>query len=324
MTKPVVGRPAREAGRAARPSRRAALDGVAGELRAAGIEAARLEAERLLAFATGTPRGELLQALGSALRADEARALAVVVQRRLAGEPLQHIEGTVEFRELELHSDPRAFIPRPETEQLVERVLRWARERGDGSGGVKVVRRPGQQALLQAALDIGTGSGAIALSLAYEGIAARVIALDRSAAALEQAAENRAKVGVTASRVELRRVTGSLWAAVEPEERFDLIVSNPPYVADNELAGLPREVRHDPVEALEAGVEGLDVVREVVGGAWAHLHPGGAIFLEIGEGQGESVRSLLAAAGAWSAVEVEQDLAGRVRFAFALRGRASA
>jgi len=305
------------------PSRRQALEGIARELAAAGIESSRVEAERLLSLALGNSRADLLLSLESELSAEDARTLAEAVRRRLAGEPLQHIEGNVEFRDLVLAADRRAFVPRPETEQLLDRVIGWARERqrtvgsqaearSAGAEGVRVVTRPASRAFVEAALDIGTGSGAIALTLADEHVAAKIVALDRSREALEQATENRRRVGQTEASVEFRLVE-----AVGEGERFDLIVSNPPYVSSAEMERLPPEVRQDPPEALVAGEDGLDVIREILAGALDHLKPGGALFLEIGEGQGERVRELLAESGDWARTAIQKDLAGKVRFAFA-------
>ena len=301
------------------PSRREALEGIARELAAAGIESSRVEAERLLSLALGISRGDLQLSLESELSAEDARTLAEAVRRRLAGEPLQHIEGNVEFRDLVLAADPRAFVPRPETEQLLDRVLEWARERQQTVEGVRVVTRPAGRAYVEGALDIGTGSGAIALTLADEHVAARVVALDRSRQALEQATENRRRVGQTEASVEFRLVEGTLWEAVGEGERFDLIVSNPPYVSTAEMGHLPPEVRHDPSEALVAGEDGLDVISEILTGAWDHLKAGGALFLEIGDGQGQRVGELLAESGDWSRTAIQKDLAGKVRFAFAER-----
>lgn len=319
------------------PTRRQALDGIARELEAAGTDSPRVEAERLLALVTGVSRGQLQLSLGSPLTAVEAGRLAEAVRRRLTGEPLQHIEGNVEFRGVLLAADSRAFVPRPETEQLVELILEWARERArsassrtagsaprgpsrsEAAEGVRTVRRPAERRpLVEAALDIGTGSGAIALALADERIAGRIIALDRSRAALEQAEENRRRAG-QAERVELRHVEGAIWDAVRDGERFDLIVSNPPYVSAAEMDRLPPEVRHDPAEALEGGEDGLDVIREILSGAREHLKPRGALFLEIGERQGARLGDLLTASGDWARRAVRRDLAGRVRFAVAER-----
>lgn len=313
--------------RPAAPTRREALAGLRRELEDAGLESPAVEAERLVAHALGLRRGDLASAGDRPLTPGEAGRMARLAARRLEGEPLQHIEGTIEFRELVLVADGRALLPRPETEQLVERVASWARERGrpggpspDGGharGGVVRPRRRGGRVRppLDLALDVGTGSGAIALSLVAEGVARRAVGLDVSAEALSQAAENRARAGLEEAKVELRLAGRPVWTAVRPEERFDAIVSNPPYVTEEELEALPVEVRdHEPAVALSGGPDGLEVIREVVAGAPSYLAADGALFLEIGAGQGDAVRQLLEADGRWTRVEVARDLAGRERF----------
>ncbi|MCL7970456.1 MAG: peptide chain release factor N(5)-glutamine methyltransferase, partial [marine benthic group bacterium] len=167
---------------------------------------------------------------------------------------------------------------------------------------------------LERVLDIGTGSGAIALSLLQEGAANLVVGVDLSAPALDQARENATRLGL-ADRLELRPVRSSPWDAIEAGERFDAIVSNPPYVADGEIPALQVEVRHhDPREALAGGPDGLEVIRQITAEASDYLEPGGAIFLEVGASQGEAVARLLEAASAWHHVSVERDLSGRERF----------
>lgn len=283
------------------PTLRRVVDGVAAELESAGVESPRVEARRLVCHAAGIGRDELaLEAGDEPLRPGLARRLAGMVRRRLSGEPLQYIEGTVEFRDLVLRCDRRALIPRPETEQLVERAAAWIEDRGEPA---------------ERALDVGTGSGAIALSLLDEGLSGEAVGLDSSREALMLAAENRRVVGVPEDRFELRWVQGDLWNSVSSRERFDLVISNPPYVRDGEMAGLPTEVaEHEPEEALRGGEDGLDVIREIAGPAAAYLRPGGALFLEIGPEQGEAVRAILESGGGWSEVVVRQDLAGRDRF----------
>lgn len=290
------------------PTRREAVEGVAGELgradEGAAVDRPRLEAERLLCHVLEIERAELARTGDEPLTAEQAGRLARVTRRRMAGEPLQHIEGTVEFRELVLLADRRALVPRPETEQLVERVRRWV----------------GDRAPLGDALDVGTGSGAIALSLVHEGIAERAVGLDVSEEALVQAAANRAAAEVSGEELELRLASRPLWDSVGREERFDLIVSNPPYVREGDYEELPDQIReHEPRVALSGGEDGLDVVREIVAGARAYLRPGGALFLEIGEEQGAAVTELLEGAGPWREIEVSVDLAGRDRFVRAVR-----
>lgn len=317
------------------PTRREALAGLRRELEEAGIESPGVEAERLVAYALELPRSELAGTGHRSLSPAEAGRVARLAARRLAGEPLQHLEGTVEFRELVLVADGRALVPRPETEQLVERVARWGAARGGAgrgtSGGPETdggVLRPRRRIdappPLERVLDVGTGSGAIALSLVAEGVARRVVGLDVSARALAQAAENRARAGLEEARVEFRLARRPVWTAVRPEERFDAIVANPPYVADEEMERLPTEVRdHEPRVALAGGKDGLEVIREVVEGAPRHLAPDGALFLEIGAGQGDAVRELLETGDDWVRVRVDRDLAGRDRFVRAEARRGS-
>ena len=301
------------------PSRSEVVEGLAAELQTGGIEGARHEAERLVAHVLGVSRTELLLHANLVIQPEEAGQIAMIARRRLSGVPLQHIEGTVAFRELVLVCDGRALVPRPETEQLVQLVVDRARGAG-GEGGVRrVVRREEErQPRLDVALDIGTGSGAIALSLLQEGIVSRAVALDVSTRALDQAAENAASLDL-GDRVEFRQTGESPWEVIEPGETFDVIVSNPPYVKESVVATLPTEVRdHDPREALAGGVDGLDVVRRIVASASAHLRPGGGLFLEVGADQGDAVRRLLEQDSSWKEVRVTPDLAGRERFVVAL------
>lgn len=288
------GPPRRPAG----PTRRETVEGIERELSGHGIEPSRPEAERLVSAVLGVPRAELTVEGGARLDAEQAREVARAVARRVAREPLQHIEGTTEFRELVLVSDRRALVPRPETEELVDLVAARL-------GGEPVAR----------ALDVGVGSGALGLSLLVEGIAERVVGLDITAEALEQARENAVLAGV-ADRLDLGRCGPDIWEAVRGGPPFDLVVSNPPYIATGDLDGLEPEVRdHDPRPALDGGSDGLDVIRTLVAGAPEALRPGGRLFIEIGAGQEDAVRSLLEDAGRFSEIAIEPDLSGRPRFA---------
>ena len=301
------------------PSRSEVIEGLAAELQTGGIEGARHEAERLVAHALGVSRTDLLLHANLVIQPEQAGHIARIARRRLSGVPLQHIEGTAAFRDLVLVCDGRALVPRPETEQLVQLVVDWARGAG-GSGGVRRVlrREETRQPRLEVALDIGTGSGAIALSLLQEGIVGRAVAVDVSTRALDQAEENASALDL-GDRVEFRQVGESPWEVIESGETFDVIVSNPPYVEDSVVPTLPTEVRdYDPHEALAGGVDGLDVVRRIVASAAAHLRPGGGLFLEVGAGQSEAVLRLLEQDAAWKAVRVCPDMAGRERFVVAL------
>ncbi|MFW6202008.1 MAG: N5-glutamine methyltransferase family protein, partial [Gemmatimonadota bacterium] len=167
------------------------------------------------------------------------------------------------------------------------------------------------------ALDIGTGTGAIALSLVQEGPFRRVVATDASEPALELARENARRTGL-ADAVELR--AGRVWEPVAAGERFDAVVSNPPYVAESERETLPPEVREwEPAEALFAADRGLRVLDEIVAGAGAHLEPGGLLALEVGLGQAREVAARIEAAGGYEEVRVQRDLADRERIVLARR-----
>ncbi len=201
--------------------------------------------------------------------------------------------------------DPRVLVPRPETEILVEEVLAWAagRQRGDLT-----------------AVDLGTGSGAIALSLLREGPFARVVATDASEDALAVAALNARSTGLE-ERLELRH--GSLFEPLGHGERFDAVVSNPPYVAEVEAAGLEPEVGvWEPGGALFGGPDGLAVLRAIVEGAGPFIHPDGLLALEVGAGQAGIVVTAVEARGGYDDVSVRRDLAGRQRVVLARRAGA--
>jgi len=301
-------------GPSAAQTRRDVIASGARKLSSVGVESARLESERLTAHALGVSRECLSLTSDEQLTPGQARAVEDLLLRRMSGEPLQHIEGTVQFRELVLLADRRALIPRPETEQLVEQVVRWARDRKPRSAA------PGEfdsHCPLDTILDIGTGSGAIALSLVSEGTAASAVGLDISGAALEQARENRAGAGL-ARAVDLRSCGANPYDALLPGESFDAIISNPPYITQADLEGLAAEVRlHDPHVALVGGADGLDVVRTVIRGAHEKLRTGGALFLEIGAAQGDAIRGILRSSAPWAVIDIRRDLTGRDRFAVA-------
>ncbi len=302
------------------PRLREALLALTRELTAGGVESPDVEAERLLSHVLGMDRARLGLEGSLPLPAEVATRLAGLVQRRLQGEPLQHIEGSVAFRTLELVADTRALIARPETEQLVDLIRRFVSRRRTETGSVTIVPRPGANAVAEPvlhALDIGTGSGAIALSLAVEGIARHVVGVDISAAALEQAVENRRRAGLD-GRVEFSHTGSDPFSTLESGDRFGIIVSNPPYVRDDEMADLPVEVRDfDPPEALSGGADGLDLIRRIAMQGADHLEPPGILFLEIGASQAEAVRDLLADSNRWTDIEVHPDLAGYDRFVVA-------
>lgn len=257
----------------------------------------RLTAELLLAGTLGLKRLDLYLQFERPLREDELAEFKARLRRRARREPLQYIEGRAAFRQLELRIDRRVLIPRPETEVLVGEVLGWAR----GRTGLH-------------ALDVGTGSGAIALSLALEGPFARIVATDVSSGALEVARENQRRA---APPLEVEFRQGSVYDPVEGE-RFDTIVSNPPYIARAEAAGLePEVVGWEPTIALVPGETGLEVITELVAGAPARLADGGLLALEIGVMQAAAVERLLAVTPGFAKPQIRQDLAGRDRIILA-------
>ena len=257
---------------------RDALEAATDALRAAGVDSPRLDAELLLAEATGWDRARLVAEPEAGLAGGAGRAFAAMVRRRITREPLAYIVGRKGFRNLELTVDPRALIPRPETELLVEAALEL---------------RPAT------VLDVGTGCGAVALAIAEELPRTSVVATDISPAALELARENVIRQHAE-GRVEL--VAGML----PPGRRFDLIVANLPYVRDADWDRLEPEInRYEPREALVAGADGLDAIRDLL----AARPDCAAIALEVGEGQAAAVESIVAGAG-FERVESVRDLAG--------------
>ena len=208
----------------------------------------------------------------------ERAALEPLLARRAAGEPVAYLVGTREFFGRAFSVAPDVLIPRPETELLVELALEDARARGLYAPRI---------------LDLGTGSGAIAVTLALELPGARVLATDRSPGALATAQANARRLGVQG--VTLR--AGDWWTAVEPHERFDLVLSNPPYIRQDDTHLAEGDLRFEPREALTDGADGLQALRVIAAGAIARLVPGGLVLVEHGWDQAEPVRGLLAAAG---------------------------
>jgi release factor glutamine methyltransferase len=283
-----------------------ALTAATDALRAAGVGEPRLDAEVLLAYVTGRSRASLIADAEAGLSAAEARRYGELVRRRLRREPVAYIVGTKGFRRIELAVDQRVLVPRPETELLVEVAL----ERGP--------RR---------VLDVGTGSGAIALAVADELPEAEVVATDTSPAALEVARANAERLGLDA-RVRFEAGT------VPAGESFDLVLANLPYVAERDWAGLEPEVTQwEPRAALLAGDDGLDAYRALLAplaeGPAECLRPtfsdqatpveaAAAIALEIGAGQAVEVAELLRDAG-FEEIEVRRDLAGLERVVMGVR-----
>jgi release factor glutamine methyltransferase len=278
---------------------REALDAAVDGLAAAGVEDPRLDAELLLGEAMGCGRAALVADGGMEVPAPAARAFGEMVRRRLRREPVAYILGRKAFRDLELAVDSRVLIPRPETELLVELALEL---------------RPAR------VLDVGTGSGAIALAVADELPECAVTATDTSAGALEVARANAERLGL-ADRVRFfegslpdRALLSTSGLQTRPAG-FDLILANLPYVAERDWASLQPEVTQwEPREALLAGPDGLDAYRAFIPECAGHLcrhaeQKTGALAVEIGEGQAEAVAALVREAG-FEAVETRRDLAG--------------
>jgi release factor glutamine methyltransferase len=266
-----------------------------GYLQEKGLENGRLDAELLLAQVLDTNRLDLYLQFDRPIHATELDRFKGLLLRRAAREPLQYILGTTAFRELEIRTDSRALIPRPETEILVGEVLEWAAKRDRELTG----------------LDVGTGSGVIALSLLTEGPFSSFVGTDSSQDAMELARENVRGLKLE-ERMEVRR--GALFEPLRPHERFDVIVSNPPYIPEGERGGLQPEVRDwEPAQALFAGSDGLAVLLPLVRGAPSHLNPGGLFGAEVGEGQAGKLALALRETGGFDQVWVRPDLAGKER-----------
>lgn len=268
------------------------LERATGYLERHGVDAPRETAERLLMRLLATDRAGLY-AREDGLDIETARRFGRALCRRCSGVPLQHLEGDTEFFGLTVRVVPGVFVPRPETEVLVERAMEAVAEIAD-----------------PLVVDVGTGTGAIALAIKRERPDARVLATDRSERAVALTRENAAAAGV-----EIEILAGDLLEPL-PEDlrgRVDLVVSNPPYVTPEEYAGLPDEVRRDPYDSL---VGGTDVHRRLATESPAWLSEKGCLVMEIGAVQGQEVRDIVA--NTFHDVEVLADLAGRDRI---VRGR---
>jgi release factor glutamine methyltransferase len=265
-------------------------------LKKRSVENPRLNAEHLMAHALGRKRIELYLDFERALTETELAPLRGLVKRRSEGEPLQHLLGTVEFCGLTFLCDKRALVPRPETEQLVELVEMRIENRE-----LRIV-------------DVGTGSGVIALSLAAKMPEAQVLGVDVSEDALALAQENAARLNLS-GRVQFLK--GRLLE--NTEGAFDLIVANLPYISIQDRHTLSLEVLHDPEVALFAGAQGDELVRELIDQAPFRLRPGGLLALEIGLGQSEALLSALAEKN-YRDISSKNDYNGVTRFLFARYG----
>ena len=267
----------------------------------AGLAEARREAGGLLQHVLGRDRTFVLAHPEQLLTESQLQTFQELIKRRAAGEPLQYITALQSFFGLDFEVAPGVLIPRPETELLVELALETI-----------------QRSQAPRICDVGTGSGCIAITLLHERADAQAVAIDISAAALEIAKRNARRHSVERR---LTFVQANCFSSLSPLEfSFDLIVSNPPYVAENELAGLQREVRdHEPREALAGGPDGLDVVRRLLSEGSTFLKSGGHLLIEIGFNQAAAV-SCLIEQHAWLAKGIRPDLQGIPRVVVLQKG----
>jgi release factor glutamine methyltransferase len=262
-----------------------------------GIESPRAAAEILLAHALGTDRIHLYMHHDQPLDQAELARFKTFIQRRLRREPVAYIVGHKGFWSLDLSVTPAVLIPRPETERLVEAALAWLANRGSGAT-VDV-------------MDLGTGSGAIVAAIASEARAHRFFASDISSEAIAIARGNAEAAGVAGN---VRFFVGDWLSAVRPGPIFDLILSNPPYVASGTWSDLQPEIVHyEPRLALDGDEDGLRSYRAIVGAAHRYLKPGGALMMEIGYAQREAVQILAEQSGAYDTYTCIQDYSGHDR-----------
>lgn len=261
----------------------------AATLKIAGVDGSRNEANLLLMYVLGRDRTFLLAHGDETVSFNQIDQYQSLVARRAAGYPLQYLTGRQEFFKLDFEVTPAVLIPRPETELIVE-------------AGIEILRDKAAPSFA----DLGTGSGAIAISLLQELPLARAIAVDVSAAALEVAKRNAERHNVIAR---LQLVKSDLFSAIDSLESFDLILSNPPYVRATDLIRLPREVTHEPTGALDGGPDGLTVIRRLLRDASDFLCAQGYLVFEIGFDQHEAVKRLVDDA-VWELIESRKDLQG--------------
>jgi release factor glutamine methyltransferase len=258
----------------------------------AAVTEPRREAGSLLAHILGRDRGFIIAHADDPLTAEQSEALQILIERRSVGEPLQYIIAQQEFFKLVFEVTPDVLIPRPETEMIVETSLELLQNDPEPYFA-----------------DIGTGCGCIAISMLYELPEARALATDVSPAALRVALRNAECHGVS-DRLAL--LVSDCFSALDANKSFTLITSNPPYVSEDVLKSLQREVRREPRAALAAGSDGLSVIRRLVGQARPFLRAGGHLVFEIGFGQSEAVEQLVDR-GVWKLLEIRQDLQGIAR-----------
>jgi release factor glutamine methyltransferase len=273
------------------------LQSTTGYFQKRNIDSPRLNAEHLLAHVMGRKRIDLYLEFERRLPESELAPLRELVKRRGAGEPLQHLLGTVEFCGRTFRCDRRALVPRPETEQLVELLI----------------SRYKSEIACTRIIDVGTGGGVIALTLAAEYPKSEVIGVDISEDALMLARENAERLGLASVRFLKSDLLENL------EGTVDLIVANLPYISTEDRPNLSREVLHDPEVALFAGERGDELVRQLIAQAPSRLRPGGVLAMEIGIGQNETLVAALVEKN-YRDIWTEKDYSGVIRFLFARYG----
>jgi release factor glutamine methyltransferase len=263
-----------------------------------GLEAPRLEAQMLLAHALDCRRVELYTRWDEVVGDDRRGRFRDLIKRRLDGWPIMYLVGKREFYTLDFEVTPDVLIPRPETELLVTATLKLIKDQPDSR-----------------VLDIGTGSGCIAVAIAHRCRNAQVTAIDLSEAALTVARRNAARHSV-ANRIQF--LHGDLFSPLPADAVFDVIVSNPPYISHDELAQLPVHIRdHEPCSALDGGPNGYSVFDRLIPGAANHLRPFGRLILEFGAEQEAGIRERIDSAGAYDLEAIVRDDAGLPRMAVA-------
>ena len=263
---------------------------IAERLHSVGIDAGIEEAELIVGHALGVERLDMYLASDQALEDTVRQVIEEHVVRRVRREPLQYILGEAWFYGRRFGVNPSVMVPTPETELLCEAGLGFLRFRGLSSARI---------------LDIGAGSGVVCVTMALEAPTTQVVALDISSSALEVARENAQALG-GAGRIEFRQ--SDLFAALEPTERFDLILSNPPYISEEEYRELPPEVLADPKVSLTAGEIGMDIIARLMDEAPPFLASEGKLMFEIGYNQGELVRELTERDPHWRSIVILRDL----------------
>jgi len=270
------------------------INAASNHLRDKGFDNARLDVQLLLGSVLGLSRIGLYMEFERSLSEGEVEEFRRLYRRRLSHEPLQYIIGSAGFREIEVQTDRRGLIPRPETELLVQEAVDFLRGRPD-----------------PLVADLGTGTGVIAISVAYEVPGARVVAVDISDEALLLTEQNARRAGVGES---ITLVCGDMLEGLGGRGPFDAILSNPPYVRTGDIETLQPEIRdYEPRIALDGGTDGMKYLEPVARGAHEHLMPGGLLLLECGAGQAPETAEILSGTGRYSGVEIIKDLMGRDR-----------